>query len=115
MRMWASPLESGRASPPCPLSIRGWRGGRVMAAVVALVVLVVMPAVALAHPLGNFTINRYGRIELFDERVAVRYVVDMAEIPTFQEMSALDADGDGQVSDGERTAYLERKTVELRR
>jgi nickel/cobalt exporter len=39
---------------------------------------------AYAHPLGNFTINRFSRVEVAGDRVYVRYVLDLAEIPTFQ-------------------------------
>ena len=46
--------------------------------------LVVPAAVASAHPLGNFTINRFARVEVAGDRLYVRYVVDMAEIPTLQ-------------------------------
>src|SRR5205807_277357 len=42
------------------------------------------PAAAAAHPLGNFTINRFSRLEVSGHRIYVRYVLDMAEIPTFQ-------------------------------
>jgi ABC-type nickel/cobalt efflux system permease component RcnA len=42
------------------------------------------PAAASAHPLGNFTINRFSRLEVSGHRLYVRYVLDMAEIPTFQ-------------------------------
>ena len=42
------------------------------------------PALAAAHPLGNFTINRFSRIEASGPRLYVRYVLDMAEIPTYQ-------------------------------
>jgi ABC-type nickel/cobalt efflux system permease component RcnA len=42
------------------------------------------PATASAHPLGNFTVNRYGEVVLSGDRVYVRYVLDLAEIPTFQ-------------------------------
>ena len=40
---------------------------------------------ALAHPLGNFTINHYSRVELVGNQARVLYVLDLAEIPTFQE------------------------------
>jgi nickel/cobalt transporter (NicO) family protein len=43
------------------------------------------PATAEAHPLGNFTVNRFSAIELSGDRVYVHYVLDLAEIPTFQE------------------------------
>ena len=42
------------------------------------------PMAASAHPLGNFTINRFSRVEASGPRLYVRYVLDMAEIPTFQ-------------------------------
>jgi nickel/cobalt transporter (NicO) family protein len=56
---------------------------KLLAIVVAVVGLAV-PAAALAHPLGNFTINRFSRIEVSGQRLYVLYVLDMAEIPTFQ-------------------------------
>jgi hypothetical protein len=46
--------------------------------------LLVPAAAASAHPLGNFTINRFARVEIAGDRLYVRYVVDMAEIPTLQ-------------------------------
>jgi len=49
----------------------------------------VVPAAALAHPLGNFTVNRYSGVELSGDRVYVRYVLDMAEIPAFQERQGI--------------------------
>lgn len=48
-----------------------------------------LPAAASAHPLGNFTINHYSRLELAGDRVYVTYVLDMAEIPTFQQRQRL--------------------------
>ena len=51
-------------------------------AVVAAALLA--PATASAHPLGNFTINRFSRVEVSGHRIYIRYVLDMAEIPTFQ-------------------------------
>jgi len=50
----------------------------------------VEPAAALAHPLGNTTVNRYSRVELSGDRVYVLYVLDMAEIPAFQERQRID-------------------------
>jgi nickel/cobalt transporter (NicO) family protein len=43
-----------------------------------------LPPLAAAHPLGNFTVNRFSRIEVSGPRLYVRYVLDLAEIPTFQ-------------------------------
>ena len=48
-----------------------------------------LPAASLAHPLGNFTVNRYSEIVLSGDRVYVRYALDLAEIPTVQEGAAV--------------------------
>ena len=50
----------------------------------AIFAALVLPSLASAHPLGNFTINRFSRVEVAGPRVYVRYVLDLAEIPTFQ-------------------------------
>jgi ABC-type nickel/cobalt efflux system permease component RcnA len=44
-----------------------------------------LPAQAAAHPLGNFTVNRFAAVEASGARVYVRYVLDLAEIPSLQE------------------------------
>jgi nickel/cobalt exporter len=49
-----------------------------------LLAALLAPAAASAHPLGNFTINRFSRIEVSGHQLYVVYVLDMAEIPTFQ-------------------------------
>ena len=61
--------------------------GRRRLLVLPLLVLGVLgaPATALAHPLGNFTINTSASLVLRADEVVVDYAVDMAEIPTFQE------------------------------
>ena len=46
-----------------------------------------------AHPLGNFTINHLSEISLGGNRAHVRYVLDMAEIPTYATMRERDASG----------------------
>ena len=40
---------------------------------------------AFAHPLGNFSINHLTQVRVSRDRVDARYVLDQAEIPTFQE------------------------------
>src|SRR5438128_9841650 len=57
---------------------------------VLMVVAALVPSVASAHPLGNFTVNHYTRIEPAGDRVRLVYVLDMAEIPTFQEKQRID-------------------------
>ncbi len=51
---------------------------------VAALVTFALPVAASAHPLGNFTVNRFSRIEVAGPRVYVHYVLHLAEIPTFQ-------------------------------
>jgi nickel/cobalt exporter len=54
--------------------------------VLAVAVLTWLTATpAAAHPLGNFSISHYAGIEIGADAIQIRYVVDMAEIPTFQE------------------------------
>lgn len=73
----------------------------VRATLVAAVATVLLPAVAFAHPLGNFTINHYAGVRVEPDRILLDVVIDQAEIPTFQARLDLDTDGDGEVSDAE--------------
>ncbi|MBA2555067.1 MAG: nickel transporter, partial [Geodermatophilaceae bacterium] len=66
-------------------------------------------APALAHPLGNFTINHYNGIELFADRVDVLAIVDTAEIPTAQQFPAIDTDGSGDLSESELASSAEEQ------
>ena len=67
------------------------------------------PQHAEAHPLGNFTVNRYSRLEFGNGAVAITYVLDLAEVPTYQELQVLDADHDGQITQAEGNTYLDSK------
>ncbi len=40
----------------------------------------------LAHPMGNFSVNHYSRITLEKNDIRVQYYIDLAEIPTYQEL-----------------------------
>jgi nickel/cobalt transporter (NicO) family protein len=64
---------------------------RLAAFAVALAALLALPAAAGAHPLGNFSINHLTEVSVSADRVDVRYVLDQAEIPTFQERDLGDA------------------------
>jgi nickel/cobalt exporter len=79
----------------------GWVG------ILALLLLLAIGPAA-AHPLGNFTVNHFARLTPAANRVAIHYVVDMAEIAAFQELQQADADGDGSVSEAELGAYADR-------
>ena len=72
------------------------------------------PPIAAAHPLGHFTVHRHSRIEPAGDGVRIVYVLDLAEIPTFQERPNVDADRDGQLGEAERERYADRSGEELR-
>ena len=71
------------------------------------------PATAIAHPLGNFTVNRYAGIELIPGEVRIEYVLDMAEIPTVQVRPEIDTDANDTITDPERAAWAARTAPEL--
>jgi nickel/cobalt transporter (NicO) family protein len=71
------------------------------AAALGLALLAVAPAIVLAHPLGNFTINHYAGLRVAPDAIEVDAVLDQAEIPTFDARRDIDTDGDGEVSDAE--------------
>src|SRR4051794_22327487 len=83
-------------------------GIRLCTALGALLALCLLwPHAADAHPLGNFTVNHYSRLHFADGAVRITYILDQAEIPTFQQMKQLDTDGDSQLSTAEASAYLD--------
>ena len=73
---------------------------------VCLLLLLCVARPALAHPMGNFSINHYARFEAQNGALKLRYILDFAEIPTSDQMNRLDANGDGQISAPEKSAYL---------
>ncbi|MEW5986817.1 MAG: hypothetical protein AB1791_09300 [Chloroflexota bacterium] len=78
---------------------------------IALALAWVSPAAA--HPMGNYSINRYTRLELAADQITVVYLLDMAELPTFQEKKRMDADDDGAVSPAESQTYLDQQARAL--
>jgi nickel/cobalt exporter len=68
---------------------------------------------AVAHPLGNFSVNHLSTVEISPDAVQVRYVLDQAEIPTVQEREL----SPGEVLDRKRHEVTERLvlTVDGRR
>ena len=61
-----------------------------LAGVVGWVLILPLLAIAGAgaHPLGNFTINHLAVLRPSEAKLHVHYVLDIAEIPTFQVMHA---------------------------
>jgi nickel/cobalt exporter len=62
-----------------------------------------------AHPLGNFTINHLTRLTVTAQRVDVHYVLDMAEIPSYQAMRA--ATSDGTMNGAQRETWARREAA----
>ena len=79
---------------------------------IALVFLLYMPF-AEAHPLGNFTINHYAGLQIARDRVGIDYVLDMAEIPAFQEIRQLDRDRNHKADSIETVNYPTNKCREI--
>ena len=55
------------------------------AILIALRLFAVLVSSASAHPLGNFTINHYSRLEISPTELRVRFVLDYAELAAYQE------------------------------
>jgi nickel/cobalt exporter len=86
---------------------------RILAAALALSAGLLLPASVTAHPLGNFTINHYAGLSIAPDRVDLDIVIDMAEIPAFQERQTMDTDGDGSVADDEGATWATGTCVAL--
>src|SRR5580692_11713361 len=50
-----------------------------------LTLLVVGPS-SFAHPMGNFSVNHYSKISFDRDGIKLTYIIDLAEIPTYQEL-----------------------------
>ena len=93
---------------PWPKEVRSVLSTRlrlVIASAVGASVLLA-PAAALAHPIGNFTINTSASLVLRPDEVIVVYTVDMAEIPALQALQRIDRDGRRSVSEEESNGFL---------
>jgi ABC-type nickel/cobalt efflux system permease component RcnA len=78
-----------------------------------LIAIVAPAASAWAHPLGNFTINLYSGLHIVPGAIRINYVIDMAEIPTFQAMPSIDTDGNGIASAAEMAAWARAEAPTL--
>ncbi len=90
-----------------------WYARAAVGLVLVILCLAAGGRAALAHPLGNFTVNHYARVELSGDALRLRYVLDLAEVPSVQETRAADTQGLGQVTPAEWDAYKERKAADL--
>jgi nickel/cobalt transporter (NicO) family protein len=86
---------------------------RKLVVVLAALAALAAPASAAAHPLGNFTVNRFSRVEVSGPRLYVRYVLDLAEIPTFQ-AGRIDAKAYARTIAGNANLSVDRRPAALR-
>lgn len=77
-----------------------------------LVMLLLLPERLSAHPMGNFSINHFSALVMYPTSIRVSYVIDMAEIPAFQEMQ--ESDLVAQPDDPSAIQYRGRKAEEWR-
>jgi nickel/cobalt exporter len=126
--------HGGQVNPPVPPFVkRGWRGdvtkggnehAKISAQVLRCLVTaccamlwvlhgasLVAPPTSLAHPLGNFSISRYAGLRLTQQAIELRYLLDMAEIPTFLELQ--ESGMVPEVGHPSLREYLDRQSVRL--
>ncbi|HSF47619.1 MAG TPA: hypothetical protein VLA73_04580, partial [Burkholderiales bacterium] len=70
-------------------------------------------AAASAHPLGNNTVNRQSTIIVAPQSIQLRYLLDLAEIPTLVAAADADRSAEGVTSEEEWDAYARRWAVEV--
>ncbi|MFZ1119348.1 MAG: sulfite exporter TauE/SafE family protein [Candidatus Binataceae bacterium] len=85
---------------------------RLLMTLIAICATVVIPRIAHAHPMGNFSINHYTKIVAGARAVELDYIIDMAEIPTFQE--TIDRGLVTKGGDPALTPYLVRQADSLK-
>jgi hypothetical protein len=76
------------------------------------IALLALPRMALAHPMGNFSINHYTRIVPGERAIDLEYIIDMAEIPTFQEIQ--ESGMVPRIGDASVLPYLARQSESLK-
>lgn len=77
-----------------------------------LLFLIIFAVSAIAHPLGNFSVNNFSRLEIEKDQIKLHCFLDMAEVPTFQTSQEIDTNSDKKLSESELNAYLEKITPE---
>ncbi|MEW5946911.1 MAG: hypothetical protein AB1742_12005 [bacterium] len=92
-----------RAARPCALRAR--KRARYRVTFTFVFAVCAAPGAAFAHPMGSASINEYSAVRIEKDEVRVRYILDLAEIPSYPELKAIDADSDGEYSPGEIEGY----------
>jgi len=84
------------------------RTGLVALVLVALS-LALVPRNASAHPMGNFSINDYSALTIGSDKVDIHFVLDEAEIPTFQDLGEIRPDHSTDLTPDQRNAFINGK------
>src|SRR5690349_16418964 len=82
-------------------------GCRLIVAILVAVSSMSFCTSAIAHPMGNFSISHYSAIRIGRDAVELKYILDLAEIPTFQEIQ--ESGITPKADDTGAQAYLARK------
>ncbi len=77
-----------------------------------LLLLGLSSAISSAHPMGNFSVSHYAKIRINQKSIEIRYLIDMAEIPTFQEMRQFDIAS--TAADPSTSRYLDKQAQLLK-
>src|SRR6266480_1557772 len=80
---------------------------------VILIAWLALESIAMAHPMGNFSVSHYTHINIGTGGVDLLYIIDMAEVPTFQERPEIDLNNNGQFEPNEKQQYLSKKAEGL--
>ncbi len=72
-----------------------------------LLLTAIMPRPAAGHPMGNFSVNHYASIRIWDDTLSIRYLLDFAEIPSVPLIKQIDRDGDELITAEEREVFVD--------
>jgi high-affinity nickel-transport protein len=75
--------------------------------VLLLFVLILGSVTSFAHPMGNFSVNHYSKVTVKQGSIEILYLIDMAEIPTFQEIRQFNITP--KADDPSASRYLDRQ------
>jgi nickel/cobalt exporter len=78
-----------------------------LAAVVLACGGLLAPSPAAAHAFGPFSISVYSRLVVTKDQIEIRWVLDMAEIPSTATVELIDANADGTVTAREKGEYFD--------
>ena len=82
----------------------------------SLILILPLVGVLYAHPMGNFSVNHYARINFEAQHTQFTYVLDLAEIPTLELLQQLNVPAENgprlqSAVDGQTRAWLKQLHV----